>query len=242
MSETYGDEYQQLSKYHRDRMPGGRLDWAGRPDTYKTYKGVEIVALPEPSAPAAATVAEALKARRSVRSYLPKALEARELSYLLWAAGGVQRRQDGYEFRTAPSAGALYPIETYLVVNRVEDVESGLYHYRVAEHALERLRAGMLGRAAAEAALHQDMVAAAPVVFVWTAVFERCKWKYRQRAYRYIYLDAGHMAENLALAAAARGLGTCQIGAFFDDEINELVGVDGTGEAVVYMSVVGWPA
>jgi SagB-type dehydrogenase family enzyme len=76
-------------------------------------------------------------------------------------------------------------------------------------------------------------------VFVWTAIFQRSKWKYEQRGYRYIYLDAGHIAENLALAATSIGLGTCQIGALFDDEVNSVVGVDGTDESVIYMSVVG---
>ena len=85
------------------------------------------------------------------------------------------------------------------------------------------------------------MCAAAPVVFVWTAIVERAKWKYRQRGYRYIYLDAGHIAENLALAAVSLGLGACQIGALFDDEINTILGVDGQEETAIYMSVVGVP-
>ena len=79
----------------------------------------------------------------------------------------------------------------------------------------------------------------APVVFVWTAIFQRMKWKYDQRAYRYIYLDAGHIAENLALSATSLGLGSCQIGALFDDEVNQIIDVDGTEESVIYMSVVG---
>jgi SagB-type dehydrogenase family enzyme len=81
----------------------------------------------------------------------------------------------------------------------------------------------------------------AAAVFIWTAIFDRSKWKYEQRAYRYVYLDAGHIAENLALAATGIGLGTCQIGALFDDEVNRIVGVDGTEESVIYMSVVGYP-
>ena len=92
------------------------------------------------------------------------------------------------------------------------------------------------------AALGQEMCAEAAAVFVWTAVFARSKWKYAQRAYRYIYLDAGHIAENLALAAVSLGLGTCPIGALFDDEVNKLLAVDGIEESVVYMSVVGLPA
>ena len=96
--------------------------------------------------------------------------------------------------------------------------------------------------AIANAALGQTTCARAPVVFAWTAIFARTTCKYGQRAYRYIYLDAGHIAENLALAAVSLGLGTCQIGALFDDEVNRLLGVDGVEESIVYMSVVGVPA
>ena len=186
-------------------------------------------------------LADLLRARRSVRSYASKALALDELSFLLWASTGIQRKQRGYDFRTAPSAGALYPVETYVVVSNVEGLASGLYHYAIASHELEELRLGEFGEQIAHAALEQDMCIQAPVTFVWTAIFERSKWKYKQRAYRYIYLDTGHMAQNLALAAASIGLGSCQIGAIFDDEINEIVDVDGVDESAIYLSVVGHP-
>ena len=91
----------------------------------------------------------------------------------------------------------------------------------------------------AQAALDQEICAEAPVVFVWSAIFNRSKWKYKQRAYRYVYLDAGHIAENLALSATSIGLGSCQIGAFFDDEVNRIIEVDGVEESAIYLSVVG---
>ena len=91
----------------------------------------------------------------------------------------------------------------------------------------------------ANAALGQRMCVEAPVVFIWTAIFQRMKWKYGQRAYRYIYLDAGHIAENLALSATSLELGTCQIGALYDNEVNQIIDVDGNEESVIYMSVVG---
>jgi SagB-type dehydrogenase family enzyme len=165
-----------------------------------------------------------------------------QLAYLLWAATGIGRTEEGYEFRTAPSAGALYPIETYLVANDVQNLEPGLYHYAIRSHELEQLALGNLRQAAAMAALGQAMCAEAPVVFVWTALFGRSKWKYGQRAYRYVYLDAGHIAQNLALTAVSLGLGSCQIGALFDDEANKIIGLDGTAEGVIYMSTVGVPA
>jgi SagB-type dehydrogenase family enzyme len=92
------------------------------------------------------------------------------------------------------------------------------------------------------AALDQEMCKAAAVVFIWTAVFQRSKWKYGQRAYRYVYLDAGHIAENLALAATSLDLGSCPIAALYDDEVNRIIGVDGTAESVIYITVIGYPA
>ena len=135
----------------------------------------------------------------------------------------------------------MYPIETYVAANNLESVEKGIYHYNVRNHVLEEIEIGNFGDALAHAALDQRMCASAPVVFVWTAVFRRSKWKYDQRAYRYVYLDAGHILQNLALASASVGLGSCQVGAFFDDEINSMVGVDGLEESAICLSVVGHP-
>jgi SagB-type dehydrogenase family enzyme len=188
------------------------------------------------------TLDETLNERKSVRRFRAEPIPLAQLSYLIWASTGIQRTEQGYEFRTAPSAGALYPIETYIVANKVRDLEPGVYHYGIRNHELERVRSGDLRRPIVAAALGQEMCAEAAAVFVWTAMFARARWKYAQRAYRYIYLDAGHVAENLALAAVSLGLGACQIGALFDDEVNKLLDVDGAEESVVYMSVVGLPA
>lgn len=234
-----GDRFQRETKYFPDKMAGDRLDWSNKPELYKTYPDSVKVALPvfEPSRPM--TLDTVLEQRRSVRAFKPNALSLGQLSYLLWASTGIGRAEDGHEFRTAPSAGALYPIETYIIANDVRKLDPGLYHYAIQSHQLERLKAGDLSRPIAMAALGQTMAATAPAVFVWTAIVQRSKWKYRQRAYRYIYLDAGHIAENLALAAVSLRLGTCQIGALFDDEVNKILDVDGIEETAIYMSVVG---
>jgi SagB-type dehydrogenase family enzyme len=160
---------------------------------------------------------EALRRRRSVRDFTDEPLDLEELSSLLWSSTGIRESKGGHDFRTAPSAGALYPIETYIAVNRVQGIEAGLYHYRIKEHAVELLTSGGIGDKVARAALEQDMCAQAQVVFIWTAVFGRSVWKYGQRAYRYVYLDAGHIAANLALAATALDLGSCPIAAAFYD-------------------------
>ena len=237
-----GDRFQQETKYYPDKMVGGDMRWSERPQPYKTYPDSVKVVLPsfDPSRPM--TLDKALNERKSIRTFKSEPISLGQLGYLIWASTGVQRAEHGYEFRTAPSAGALYPIETYIVANDVRHLEPGVYHYGIRNHELERVRAGLLREAIAAGALGQAMCATAAVVFVWTAVFDRSKWKYAQRAYRYVYLDAGHIAENLALAAVSLGLGTCQIGALFDDEVNKIVGIDGTDESVIYMSVVGLPA
>ena len=239
MSAGIGDKFQEDTKHSRKRLLGGYLDWSNKPETYKNYTSAKTVPLSRKFPAESLSVVEALKKRRSVRSFSSKPLSMDDLSFLLWASTGVQRSERGYEFRTTPSAGALYPIETYLIVNSVEDLAKALYHYDIEAHALEEMKAGDFAEEMAHAALEQKMCINAQVVLVWTAVFERSKWKYAQRAYRYVYLEAGHMAQNLALAATGIGLGSCQIGAFFDDEINQIIGVDGTDESVLYLSVIG---
>lgn len=241
MAERIGDQFQQETKYHRRQMAGGTLDWSRQPLLYKTYPHAKQVKLVRPEPQDGMPLDAVLRARKSIRRFTPEPLNQAHLSYLLWASTGIQRQERGYAFRTAPSAGALYPIETYLVANNVQDLPQGVYHYAVQTHALEELRLGDLSHETALAALGQRMCAEAPLVFIWTAIFERSRWKYAQRAYRYIYLDTGHIAQNLALAAVSLGLGSCQIGALFDDEVNRIIGVDGVEESVVYMSVVGQP-
>lgn len=236
-----GDRFQRETKYSPETMTGGGLDWSSKPEMYKRYPDVARVALPAFAPDRPMALDAALRQRRSVREFNPEPLSLGQLGYLLWASTGIGRTEGNYEFRTAPSAGALYPIETYVVVNDVRKLEPGLYHYAVRDHELEQLKTGDLRRDVAMAALRQGMCAHAPVVFVWTAIVERSKWKYRQRAYRYIYLDSGHIAENLALAAVSLGLGTCQIAALFDDEVNKILGVDGVEETTIYMSVAGRP-
>ena len=241
-SERPGDHFREATKYAPGRMPAGRLDWTSKPALYKTCEHVLAVAdLPPADLSARAPLWPSIAQRRSVRDYAPKPLTLHELSQLLWASQGVTAPGE-YALRAAPSAGALYPIETYLVVNNVAGLEPGVYHYRVPDHKLELLQRAACGRDLAEAALGQEMCASAAVVFVWTAIIQRSRWKYGQRAYRYIYLDAGHIAAHVSLAAVALGLGSCQIAAFFDDEVNAVVQVDGESEFAVYMTSVGHPA
>jgi len=262
MLEHPGRTFQNMTSYHRDSMEERELEWRNKPSTYKFYSYAPVISLPSP----AQTPGEdpgpdlwnCVGHRRSVRSFGATPLSLLELSRLLWASAGVTTTfitphgQDFY--RAAPTAGALYPIETYVVANRVEGLEPGLYHYRVAgldilerpiiegSHSLEQLKTGDLRSQIAAAALDQPMCGKAGVVFLWTAVFARSEWKYRERAYRYFYLDAGHMAAQLSLAAVAQGLGSCAVAAFYDDEVNALLDVDGQTEGIVYMTATGRPS
>ena len=222
-------------------MSGRTLDWQTKPEAYKEYPGAPRTALATPRRAEGPPVWDVIAARRSVRSFSATPIRAEDLSQMLWAAQGITARRSGYAFRTAPSAGALYPVETYVVVHSVTDVPPAVYHYAVRSHELELLRGGDHRRQVARAALDQGIAYEANAVFVWTAVFERSKWKYEQRAYRYVYLDAGHIAQNIALSAVGVGLGSCQIAAFYDEEVNALLGLDGMAESAIYMTVVGRP-
>jgi SagB-type dehydrogenase family enzyme len=236
-----GRRFQKETKYDRSSLAGRRLDWSARPGTYKAYPDAPRFELPKPEASGGPPLWEVIARRRSRRSFARRSLPVETLSQLLWAAQGVSARTQGLELRTTPSAGALYPVETYVLVQSVDGLEPGVYHYDVRGHTLEKLSAGDPSARASEAALSQGFTASANVVFVWTAVFGRSVWKYAERAYRYVYLDAGHIAQNVALAAVALGLGSCPIAALFDDEVNALLGVDGEAESALYMTAVGRP-
>ena len=237
-----GHVYQQATKYDRDdmRRAGPRPPHPGEHKRYPDAAGV--IALPPPESAGGKGLWDVIAQRRSRREYSPGAIGLDDLSQLLWASQGITARAtSGHELRAAPSAGALYPIETYVVVNSVRGAQPGVYHYSVRRGQLECLRQGDCAAAVAQAALGQSMAAEAGVVFVWTAVTARCKSKYGERGYRYMYLDAGHIGAHVALAAEALGLTSCAIGALFDDEVNDLLGVDGVAETVVYMTCVGRP-
>ena len=246
-----GDKFQQETKYEPSRIPRHKLLWDAKPPLYKGYpeaQKIELVAF-DPrrfaslcEAAGAMILDRALRQRKSIRDFQQQPVSKEQLSYLLWASTGIQRVENGYEFRTAPSAGALYPIETYVIVNDVIDLEEGVYHYSIKAHQLEQLKQGEFRQEITAAALGQGMCQTSAVVFVWSAVFERCKWKYGQRAYRYIYLDAGHIAENLALAAVSLNLGSCEIGALYDNQVNAILGIDGIEESVLCMAAVGIPS
>lgn len=238
-NENIGEQFQEKTKYYPNKISRGSLNWAKKPKIFKNYSDKIKIELPPPKIKVTKEFTEIINNRKSIRDFSDKPLNLEQLSYLLWSCAGIQRTEHNITYRTAPSAGALYPIETYVVVNKTEYLDNGVYHYAIQNHELELIKTGSFGIPIANAALGQIMCAKSSVTFVFTAIFSRSKWKYKQRAYRYIYLDAGHIAENLGLAVSALNLGGCHIAAIFDDEINKILEIDGIEESAIYLMPVG---
>jgi SagB-type dehydrogenase family enzyme len=232
-----GELYHQWSKPGYSQVLGAVLSWGERPERYKTYAGAERVTLPAPGDSEGLSLEGAIETRRSIRDYSAEPLSPEKLSRLLHAAQGITERRRG--FRAAPSAGALYPIELYAVIHDVVGVEPGIYHYAVREHELELLQVGDFRTAVMLAGLGQSFLGQANVCFILSAILQRTRWRYRERTYRYVMLEAGHIGQNLYLAATSMGLGACAVGAFLDDDFNKLLGLDGKKEAVLYVISVG---
>lgn len=183
------------------------------------------------------SVEEAIVSRRSKRKFCGEAISNAELSNLLYYSVGITDASN--RLRAAPSAGATYPVELYAVVNNVTDLPKGIYHYAVSLHELEVMKEGDYSRETSTAALNEKMIILASCVFILSAVFQRTRRIYRERADQYIHFEAGHIAQNVYLAATSLGLGACAIGAFKDAVINNLLEIDGVREGALYMIAIG---
>lgn len=208
-------------------------------EPFKRYPDAEKVVLPRKWDGEESNFWRLLQQRRSLRKYSPSSMTATDLTLLLWACQGVTAQAGQFYMRTAPSAGALYPVETYVAVNRIKGIDPGIMHFDVKGFQLEKIVNGNAGQKLARAALDQDFLDRANAVFIWSALLRRTMAKYGHRGLRYIFLDAGHIAQNLCLAAEALGGGACPVAAFYDHELNDLLGLDGEEETVIYMAGVG---
>lgn len=207
-------------------------------------EGAKLIELPDPAGLSLGEmpVREAIARRRSRRRFSADPLTLEELSFLLWATQGVHEVIQGgiATRRTVPSGGARHPFETHLSVHRVEGLTPGLYRYLPLEHKLVFLREDPdLAGKVAEAALGQKFVGEAAVVFVWTTVPYRAEWRYHVRSHKVIAIDAGHVCQNLYIACEALGLGTCAVAAYRQQDLDELLGVDGEDEFAIYLAPVG---
>lgn len=193
------------------------------------------LALPPPRTKGEVSLEHCLLKRRSVRRFKNAALPLTDISQLLWAAQGITA--EGY-LRTAPSAGALYPLELYLAAGSVDGLPPGLYHYLPKRHELALAKPGDLRHELARAAGGQGCVSNAAAIILFTAVYARTSGKYGQRASRYVHLEAGHAAQNVCLQATALGLGTVTVGAFEDDEVKRVAALPQSHEPV-YLIPIG---
>ena len=194
---------------------------------------MEKIKLPVPDFKSEVSVEEALKKRRSVRNYKKLPLTLKELSQLLWATDGKTSDWGG---RTAPSAGATYPLEIYVVVGNVENLKAGIYHYDINNHSIEIIKEGDLRSELSRAALNQTSIKNAAIVIIISGDFKRTKSRYGKRGERYVFMEVGHCGQNIHLQCEALGLGTVMIGAFDDEKVKKVLGIK---EDVFYLCPVG---
>jgi SagB-type dehydrogenase family enzyme len=190
------------------------------PDELKAEEKKGKITLPKVSYAGKTSVEEALSQRRSIREYKDEPLKLEELSQLLWAAQGITSDRGG---RTAPSAGAKYPLEIFVVVGKVEKLDPGIYHYHPQDHTLIKIKDKDQRDELSLAALHQSPVKEAPVDLVVTAIYKRTMEKYGERGIRYVHIEVGHVCQNIYLQAESLNLGTVEIGAFEDAKVKKVL-------------------
>jgi SagB-type dehydrogenase family enzyme len=192
----------------------------------------EPIRLPDPKYDGQRSLEWALLRRRSARRYLRESLSLREVGQILWAAQGCNSARG---FSTAPSAGATFPLETFLAAGEVEQLPPGLYRYLRMEHALSSMRAGDLRKELCRAALGQGWVCDGAAVIIFSAAYSRTTRRYGERGIRYVHMEAGHAQQNVHLQAAALGIGTVVVGAFEDREVKRIVGMRADEEPLSIM-------
>ena len=244
MLKNDGYEFVEQTKYPNLSDPDQQLGKPQPPYEIALEKSKLIVELPNPGSIDLGSfdLRKAIEVRRSLRRYTDKALTLEELSYLLWLTQGVKKIDEKRHvtWRTVPSAGCRHPFETFLSINRVESLDKGLYRYSAINHQLVALRLDeTFNVELTNACMGQRQVATSAVTFIWAAVPYRTVWRYSERSYRYIYLDAGHVCQNLHLAAESINCGICAIGAYDDDEADALMGFNPPEMFVIYLASLG---
>ena len=178
--------------------------------------------------------------RRSRRQFSGKQLGIEQLTWLLWAITGVKQQNKNTTLRTVPSAGARHPFDIYLAINNVASLKPGLYRYLALDHKLAVIRESSdINAAVTEACLQQNWILSSNATIFWVAVPYRAEWRYVERAWRYMFLDAGHSCQNLYLSCEAIGAGTCAVAAYDDDAVNKLLELDGEERFAIYVAPLG---
>jgi len=191
-----------------------------------------MIKLPKPKVDGGMPIERALLRRRSLREYQNRELTLQEMGQILWAAQGIT---DPMGYRTVPSAGALYPIELCLVAGKVGDLLSGIYSYQPHQHQLKLMAEGDRRKALGQAAFQQTWIAEAPAVVVITGVYERTMMKYGQRGIQYVHIEVGHVAQNIYLQAMSLGLGTVDVGAFWEEQVKQALEIPDEEEPLCIM-------
>lgn len=244
VAEKIGVDFVRLTRYIYERESDQAMG-VQRPDAVKARAG-ELVSLPAVGKIPMPELSlhKAIEQRRSVRKYSDKPLSQDELSFLLWTSSWARdfRSNERMEItlRNVPSAGARHPLETYVEIHNVEGIKPGLYYYHPIKHCLVLMEdSPEKSTQIYEACMRQEMLKTSAVNIILSAVPYRTVWRYGQRGYRYLYLDAGHVGQNIHLAAEAIDGGACMIGAYLDEAMNEAVGADGVEEFVIYIASIG---
>ena len=197
-------------------------------------KSMDTIKLPEPDYDSKISIEKALLERRSVRGYKKESLTLVEVSQLLWAAQGITNKRG---FRTAPSAGALFPLEVYIVVGDVNDLPEGIYQYKPHKHELLKIADGDKRSEICTAALGQGCIKQCAAVIVFSAVYERTTKKYGERGIKYVHMEIGHAAQNVHLQVVSLNLGTVVVGAFYDDEVKRVMNMTDKEQPLCIMPI-----
>lgn len=244
MSQGIGQEFMVKTRYSNFELSDQKKQ-VPQPPLETFYDGTEVIIdLPMPEEIPAINIdfMAAVELRTSVRDYQNMPVSLLELSFLLWCTQGVKQVLGGDKatLRTVPSAGARHAIETYLLINNVEGLKPGLYHFLALEHKLAQVNmTDTIAEEISNACLNQKFVISGAVTFIWVADVARMTWRYGERGYRYLHLDAGHICQNLYLSAQVIGCGACALAAFDDEQLNSVMGIDGQKQFVVYVGTVG---
>jgi len=243
MSSNTGIEFIEKTKYKHLDASDQTKGLAPPPVELQYDKKSTIINLPTPKEIKIKDkeLREVIGNRRSIRSYSNKPLSLDELSYLLWCIYGVKEVVSSYNtLRTVPSAGARHAFEIYLLVNNVENLANGIYRFIATEHKLvEIIKNTKIADDISDACLGQEFIKSSAVTIFWVAVPYRMNWRYSERGYRYLFLDAGHSCQNLYLGAESIDCGVCAIAAFSDDDLNRVLDFDGEEQFVIYLATVG---
>lgn len=249
MSNTIGKEFMRKTQYNfmgeSDQEKGIK-----QPPIELAYDEAKLIPLPNPKEFKVRDVdfKALVEQRHSLRKYSEEALSLEELAYLLWCTQGIKKmiKREGpngpneVTFRTVPSAGARHPYETYLLINNVDGLKPGIYRYiATKQQLLEVSLKDDIADEVVEASYNQIFIKTAAVTFIWVVDIQRTKWRYDERSYRYVLLDAGHICQNLYLAAETIDSGVCAIAAYNDEALNSLLGLDGENQFVTYLSSLG---